>query len=62
MLRDKNIEFVDDNPKQGLLIEELTNIECFYASQNLIKDLYGIGLMTSLLELNLNHNRILDAT
>jgi hypothetical protein len=62
MLRDKNIEIVDDNKKGGLLLEDLCNIECFYASQNLISDCYGIGLLTSLVELNLNNNRIADAT
>jgi hypothetical protein len=62
MVRDKNIESVDDNKKEGLLLEDLCNIECFYASHNLINDCYGIGLLTSLVELNLNNNRIADAT
>ena len=63
MVRDKNIESVDDNKREGgLLMEDLCNIECFYASHNLISDCYGIGLLTSLVELNLNNNRIADAT
>jgi Leucine-rich repeat (LRR) protein len=62
MLREKNIESVDDNPKEGLKLEDLCNIECFYASNNKIKDLYGIGTLGSLLELNLNNNRICDMT
>jgi len=62
MLREKNIEFVDDNPKGGLMLENLGNIECFYASNNKINDLYGIGTLGSLLELNLNNNRIVDMT
>ena len=62
MLRDKDIEIVDDNPKGGLVLEDLGNIECLYISNNKIRDLYGIGTMGSLLELNLNNNRIADMT
>lgn len=45
MLRDKKIEIFDRPPhgsKEFFRIEELSNLECLFASHNLIKDIYGI--------------------
>ena len=55
-MREKNIETFDDNKAEGLKMEDLVNIEAIYASHNLIKDLYGIGQLTTLVELNLSFN------
>jgi hypothetical protein len=46
MLRDKNIETFDRPPhgsKEFFRLEELSNLECLFASHNLIKDIYGIS-------------------
>ena len=42
-MRDKKIEVFDDNKEDGLKLDELVNIECVFASHNLIKDLIGIS-------------------
>jgi Leucine-rich repeat (LRR) protein len=36
------------------------NLECLYASHNLIKDIYGVCQLTTLRELNLSFNMIKD--
>lgn len=60
VLRDMNIEYFDDNKTDRLKIEDLVNIEAILASHNIIRDLYGIGQLTSLKELNLSYNNISD--
>lgn len=60
IVRDKNIELFDSNKEDGFLIESLINIECIYASHNKIKDLFGISMLATLTELNLNFNQISD--
>jgi Leucine-rich repeat (LRR) protein len=40
--------------------EELLNLECLYASHNLIKDIFGICQLTTIRELNLSFNMIVD--
>lgn len=37
-------------------MDDLMNLECLYASHNLIKDVYGVSKLTWLLELNLSFN------
>lgn len=56
ILRDKNIEIFDNNRQDGFKIEELVNVESIYASHNLIKDIFGICQITTLVELNLSFN------
>lgn len=41
-------------------MDDLVNLECLYASHNLIKDLFGISHITTLRELNLSFNLIQD--
>jgi internalin A len=41
-------------------MDDLVNLECLYASHNLIKDLFGISQLTTLRELNLSFNQIQD--
>ena len=41
-------------------MDDLVNLECLYASHNLIKDVFGISKLTTLLELNLSFNQIVD--
>lgn len=48
-----------DNTKE-LDLDELVNLECLYASHNLLNDLYGIAKLTTLIELNLNNNDVSD--
>ena len=60
ILRDKNIEIFDNNKEDGLKLDDLVNIECLYASHNKIKDLYGIQVLSTLVELNLSFNQIAD--
>jgi len=36
------------------------NIECLYLSHNLVRDLYGIANLTTLVELNLSFNNVED--
>ena len=55
-----NIECFDDNKADRLKIQDLVNIEAILASHNIIRDLYGIGQLTSLKELNLSYNNISD--
>lgn len=55
-----NIEYFDDNKADRLKIDELINIEAILASHNVIRDLYGIGQLTTLKELNLSFNNISD--
>ena len=65
MLREKNIEVFDRPPhgsKEFFLLEELSNLECLFASHNLIKDIYGISQISNLRELNLSFNLISDIT
>lgn len=65
ILRDKNIG-VFDQPMLGIpgyfKMEDLINLECIYASHNLLKDVYGIGQLLTLRELNLSFNMISDIT
>ena len=64
MLRDKKIKTFDDNfddsEGERFRLEELCNVECIFASHNLIKDVIGIGQLTTLVELNLSFNMIED--
>lgn len=67
MMRDKNIQFFDEPGRKVLSdlrfeMDDLMNLECLYASHNLIKDVYGISKLTWLLELNLSFNQIIDIT
>ena len=66
MLRDKHITIFNDNLNdpsgQNLKLDDLVNIECLYASHNLIKDTFGVSQMTTLVELNLSFNAIEDIT
>lgn len=63
ILRDKNISNFDQ-PIQGskghFKFDDLINLECLYASHNLIKDIYGVCQLTTLRELNLSFNLIKD--
>lgn len=61
MMRDKNIQFFDEPGRHVLSdlrfsMDDLMNLECLYASHNLIKDVYGVSKLTWLLELNLSFN------
>ena len=60
ILRDKKISVFDDNKKDGLVLNELANIECLLASHNLIKDITGVCKLVTLQELNLSFNFISD--
>jgi len=60
ILREKNIEYFDDNKQDRLRMEDLVNIESIYASHNVIRDLYGFGQLISLKEINLSYNNISD--
>jgi len=67
MLRDKNIEFFDEPSAQTPKIlqfkmEDMMNLECVFASHNLIKDCFGVSKCTTLLEVNLSFNQITDIT
>jgi Leucine-rich repeat (LRR) protein len=55
-----NLGQFDDNKGDGFMLDMLVNIEAIYASHNEIKDLYGIGQLSTLLELNLSFNNISD--
>lgn len=63
ILRDKSIE-VFDQPYPGtdghFKFDLLVNLECIYASHNLIKDIFGICQLVTLRELNLSFNMIKD--
>jgi hypothetical protein len=56
ILREKSIETFDDNKQDGLKLEDLVNCEAIYATHNLIKDVFGISQITTLVELNLSFN------
>ena len=43
VLRDKKIEYFEDNKQDGLKLDELVNIEAIFASHNLIKEIFGIA-------------------
>lgn len=63
MLREKNISVFDQaivGQKGGFKLSELMNLECIFASHNLLKDIYGICQLTTLKELNLSFNMIKD--
>ncbi len=59
-MREKNIEVFDDNKQDGLKLEDLVNLEAIYATHNLIKDVFPISQITTLVELNLSFNQIQD--
>lgn len=61
-MREKNIEFFEDNKEDGLKLDHLVNIEALLASHNIIRDLFGVSQLTTLVELNLNFNQISDIT
>jgi Leucine-rich repeat (LRR) protein len=61
-MREKEVEWFEDNKEDGLRLEDLVNIEALLASHNLIKELFGISQLTTLVELNLNFNQISDIT
>ena len=66
MLRDKNIDFFDDNLEDldddgnCFKLTYMCNLECLMASHNMIKDINGILQLTTLVELNLSYNMITD--
>ena len=60
VLRDKKIEYFEDNKADGFKLESLVNIEAIFASHNMIKELFGISQLTTLVELNLSFNNISD--
>lgn len=63
ILRDKNIAVFDQpypGTKDFFKMDELINLECIYASHNLIKDIFGISQIMGLRELNLSFNMIKD--
>eukprot|EP00347_Sterkiella_histriomuscorum_P012554 403368121 len=60
IVRDKNIEIFDDNKQDGFKLEDLVNCEAIYATHNLIKDIFGICQISTLVELNLSFNQISD--
>ena len=64
MLRDKSISNFDDNydgdDKDRLRLKEMCNLECLYASHNLITNVLGISQLSTLVELNLSFNAIDD--
>jgi hypothetical protein len=43
ILREKGIEYFEDNKADGFKVDDLVNIEAIYASHNMIKELYGVG-------------------
>lgn len=66
MLRDKNISYFDDNledkDRQGdaFKLRDMCNLECLMASHNLIRNINGILMLTTLVEINLSYNMITD--
>ena len=42
-MRDKKVGLFDNNREDGLLMEDLVNLECLYMTHNLINDLYGVS-------------------
>ena len=66
MLRDKNIDYFDDNLEdlddEGncFKLTYMCNLECLMASHNMIKDINGILQLTTLVELNLSYNMVTD--
>lgn len=62
MLREKKITVIDDNNKDGLSLNDLSNIECLMASHNFLKDVNGVCQLVTLVELNLSFNYISDIT
>lgn len=59
-MRDKKVEVFDDNKQDGLKMEDLVNCEAIYATHNMIKDVFGLCQITTLVELNLSFNNISD--
>lgn len=63
ILRDKNLSSFDQ-PIQSTAghfkFDDMVNLECLYASHNLLKDIYGLCQLTTLRELNLSFNMIKD--
>ena len=62
-MREKNIEIFDPplpGQKGHFSMDDLVNLECLYASHNLIKDLFGVSHLTTIRELNLSFNLIQD--
>ena len=60
MLRDKNISRFASDEKNGLDLTDMCNIECLFASHNLINDIFGVCQLVTLVELNLSFNYIKD--
>ena len=62
MLRNKNIQYFDDNKEKyvGIKMDELVNIECLLASHNVIRSIQGINKLTTLRTLNLSFNFLSD--
>ena len=60
ILRECNIQYFEKSAACNF--DELINLECLFASHNMIKDLYGVGSLSTLVELNLSFNRITDVT
>ena len=59
MLTKKNLIHFDDNRSdKNFVLTELCNIECVYASHNMLTDIFGICQLTTLVELNLSFNQI----
>ena len=66
MLRDRKIVHFDDNnsskTEDKFKMNDLCNVECLFASHNMISELFGIFQLVTLRELNLSFNRIIDVS
>jgi Leucine-rich repeat (LRR) protein len=62
ILRELSIDTFEDNKQDGLKLDQLVNLESLYASHNLLKDIYGLCQLSTLVELNLSFNQISDIT
>ena len=63
ILRDKKIKTFDESfsgTKDPFKFNLLVNLECIYASHNLIHDIFPMSQITTLRELNLSFNMIKD--
>jgi len=58
MLTNKNLIEFDDNKQEKLVLIDLCNVECVFASHNMINNIYGVCMLTTLVELNLSFNEI----
>ena len=56
VLREQELVVFEDSG--DLEIEELVNLECLSLSHNRLINVFGLGQLTNLIELNLNYNQI----